>query len=160
MDPNPRLQSDRGRWEMQSPWALSTPEVPYIAFSVSISQRGFISNGFNGFYIKLLFVTKKIFQNWNMNCYNTADDGVSGERIRDLEFQLGNQQENFMTRMRDMESIIKRQEEMIANMKVNGEFWGEKNSTVCQENWVINSRIGNARSKLDISLQFKIYQRE
>ena len=57
-----------------------------------------------------------------MNCYNTADDGVSGERIRDLEFQLGNQQENFMTRMRDMESIIKRQEEMIANMKVNGEF--------------------------------------
>lgn len=67
-----------------------------------------------------------------MNCYNTADDGVSGERIRDLEFQLGNQQENFMTRLRDMESIIKRQEEMIANMKVNGEFWGEKNNTVCQ----------------------------
>ena len=57
-----------------------------------------------------------------MICYNTADDGVSGERIRDLEFQLGNQQENFMTRLRDMESIIKRQEEMIANMKVNGEF--------------------------------------
>ena len=83
-----------------------------------------------------------------MICYNTADDGVSGERIRDLEFQLGNQQENFMTRLRDMESIIKRQEEMIANMKVNGEFWGEKNNTVCQENLVINSRIGNARSKL------------
>ena len=57
-----------------------------------------------------------------MICYNTADDGVSGERIRDLEFQLGNQQENFMTRLRDMESIIKRQEEMIANMKVNREF--------------------------------------
>ena len=95
-----------------------------------------------------------------MICYNTADDGVSGERIRDLEFQLGNQQENFMTRLRDMESIIKRQEEMIANMKVNGEFWGEKNNTVCQENWAINTRIGNARSKLDISMQFKIYQIE
>ena len=50
------------------------------------------------------------------------DDGLAGERIRDLEFQLGNQQENFMTRMRDMENIIKRQEEMISKMKVNGEI--------------------------------------
>ena len=50
----------------------------------------------------------------------TADDGVAGERIRDLEFQLGNQQENFMTRLRDMETIIKKQEETIAKMKVNG----------------------------------------
>ena len=63
----------------------------------------------------------KHFENFKSLITN-ADDGLAGERIRDLEFQLGNQQENFMTRMRDMESIIKRQEEMIAKMKVNGEI--------------------------------------
>ena len=44
-----------------------------------------------------------------------------GERIRELEYQLSSQQETFSARMRDMENIVRRQEEMLANMKINGE---------------------------------------
>ena len=50
-----------------------------------------------------------------------ADDSVSGDRIRDLEYQLSSQQENFAARMRDMEAVIRRQEELLAHVKVNGE---------------------------------------
>jgi len=47
------------------------------------------------------------------------DDSISGDRIRDLEYQLSSQQENFAAKMRDMENIIKRQEDMLARMKIN-----------------------------------------
>ena len=50
-----------------------------------------------------------------------AEDSVSGDRIRDLEYQLSSQQENFAARMRDMEAVIRRQEELLAHVKVNGE---------------------------------------
>ena len=50
-----------------------------------------------------------------------AEDSVSGDRIRDLEYQLSSQQENFAARMRDMEALIRRQEELLAHVKVNGE---------------------------------------
>ena len=44
---------------------------------------------------------------------------MSGDRIRDLEYQLSSQQENFTAKMRDMENIIKRQEDMLAKMRIN-----------------------------------------
>ena len=44
---------------------------------------------------------------------------MSGDRIRDLEYQLSSQQENFAAKMRDMENIIKRQEDMLAKKKLN-----------------------------------------
>ena len=57
-----------------------------------------------------------------------ADDST-GDRIRDLESQLNNQQENFTDKMKDMENIIRRQEELISKMNIqkqsqisNGDF--------------------------------------
>ena len=50
---------------------------------------------------------------------NVTEDSMSGDRIRDLEYQLSSQQENFTAKMRDMENIIKRQEDMLAKMRIN-----------------------------------------
>ena len=56
-------------------------------------------------------------------------DDSTGDRIRDLESQLNNQQENFTDKMKDMENIIRRQEEIISKMNIqkqsqisNGDF--------------------------------------
>ena len=56
-------------------------------------------------------------------------DDSTGDRIRDLESQLNSQQETFSDKMKDMEAIIKRQEEIIAKMTgqkqshiTNGDF--------------------------------------
>jgi len=54
----------------------------------------------------------------SMNSVDFSRDDSTGDRIRDLESQLNNQQENFEEKMKDMESIIRRQEEVISKMNV------------------------------------------
>ena len=53
----------------------------------------------------------------SMNSVECREESDSGDRIRELEHQLTSQQENFTSRMRDMENIIRRQEEMLEKMK-------------------------------------------
>ena len=47
-----------------------------------------------------------------------SSSSSSGDRIRELEYQLSAQQENFSSRMKDMEKIIRKQEEMLEKMKM------------------------------------------
>ena len=58
----------------------------------------------------------------SMNSVECKEEALSssssGDRIRELEYQLSVQQENFSSRMKDMEKIIRKQEEMLEKMKL------------------------------------------
>ena len=54
----------------------------------------------------------------SVECKEDTPSSGSGDRIRELEYQLSVQQENFSTRMKDMEKIIRKQEEMLEKLKM------------------------------------------
>ena len=54
----------------------------------------------------------------SVECKEETPSSSSGDRIRELEYQLSVQQENFSSRMKDMEKIIRKQEEMLEKMKL------------------------------------------